>query len=121
MEHRINTFIEDLKKNWPLKKEDVKKAVESKINHLLQKKTSLSSETNSHWKKILSEKKFRNRDKKIEAYRKVTYQDIIEMFNTLFFENPRRFNLKVYSAKHITNEEIAQTNQDFYKQKVFKA
>jgi len=43
------------------------------------------------------------------------------MFNTLFFENPRRFNLKVYSAKHILNEEIAQTNQDFYKQKVFKA
>lgn len=73
LEHRINTFIEDLKHNWPLKKEDVKKAVESKINSLLQKKTSLSSETNSHWNKILSEKKFQNRDEAIEAYRRVTY------------------------------------------------
>ena len=121
MEHRINTFIKDLKENWTFKKEDVKKAVESKINHLLQKKTSLSQEQQSHWKKTLAEKKFKNRDKVIEAYGKVTYQDITKMFNTLFFENPRRLNLKVYSAKHMPNEEMAQTNQDFYTQKVFKA
>ena len=51
----------------------------------------------------------------------MTYQDITKMFNTLFFENPRRLNLKVYSAKHMPNEEMVQTNQDFYMQKVFKA
>jgi hypothetical protein len=59
------------------------------------------------------------RQQKIERYEKITPGDIKAVFREVFFENPRRLNVKIFSHKHKADEEkrkVSQLlNEAFYK------
>lgn len=41
----------------------------------------------------------------IESISKITKDQIIQQFNHLFFENPRRVNIKYYSKNHLDQKD----------------
>ena len=45
------------------------------------------------------------KEKLIQAYEKVNLEQVVMLFHDLFFENPRRLNVKIYSHKHHSEQE----------------
>ena len=58
------------------------------------------------------------RQQKIERYEKITPREIKAVFREVFFENPRRLNVKIFSHKHKADEEKRKVsknlNEAFY-------
>ena len=105
LEHRINAFLE-AKKDWIPSKEEVDAAKAAMVNRLKQKSTSLAAEAAINWGHILKKEfDFNLRDKRIEAYEKVTPDDVRTIFRKVFFENPRRINMKIHSHAHRDDKE----------------
>mmetsp|Transcript_25543 Transcript_25543/g.39314 ORF Transcript_25543/g.39314 Transcript_25543/m.39314 type:complete len:82 (+) Transcript_25543:1678-1923(+) len=46
------------------------------------------------------------------ALEKITVEDVNALFEDMFFENPRRLNIKLHSQNHLKNEEeVAKANE----------
>ena len=85
-----------------------------------QEHTSLGQEAKLNWLQIeLNDLNFDRREKVIEALEKVTTEQVNTLFMEVFFENPRRLNLKIHSHTHrddkVTRQTSIDSNADFYK------
>jgi secreted Zn-dependent insulinase-like peptidase len=118
LEHRINEFLAERRDNWQPTQQELDRVKESIVNNLRQQDTSLSNETARNWDQILDkELGFDVREKKIAAYSQVTLEAVKSLFNSLFFSNPSRLNIKLHSHAHAISSErqqACQLNSDFY-------
>jgi insulysin len=122
LEHRINTLLASLKVAWPFNKKDVKKVVDAKISHLLQKTQTLSKEFQSHWNKIVNDIfEWDTKRDSIDKYSSVTLDDVRNMFDLCLFECPRRLNYKAHRFADVPDAEMAKLNREFYSSKLFAA
>ncbi|CDW84143.1 insulin-degrading enzyme [Stylonychia lemnae] len=126
---KMNEFLLNIRDNVipTLTDEQIETSKKAIINSLQQKDLNLGQEAGRYWDEILTgDYEFSSREIKIEALRQVQKQDVIEYFNELFFNNPKRLNLKFYSHGHFDNKDELnaniQANQKFYQDncKIFK-
>jgi len=64
---------------------------------------SLDDEANRFWNEVKGNNgavDFNRSEKKINALKNVTKESVQAWFNKIFFEEPRRINLKLYSYQH---------------------
>ena len=85
-----------------------------------QKRTSLGAEASFNWNEIDDDELTFDSDlKKIEALERVSKESLMACFEEIFFDNPRRVNLKVHSHAHRDDTETRQSsqvlNKAFYK------
>ena len=74
-------------------------------------------EAQRNWTQIENEDYgFDTRDRKINAYRRATVESVKSTFREIFFDNPRRLNVKVYSQNEFKNDrsELIAKNAKFY-------
>eukprot|EP00347_Sterkiella_histriomuscorum_P004511 403360183 len=121
---KINEFLAHIKDEVvpQLSDEQIERAKQALINNLKQKDLNLAQEAGKYWHEILEgDYEFDERQKKIEALGKVTRDQVVDYFNNLFFNNPKRLNIKMYSQKHFEEKENierdTQLNQAFYHEK----
>ena len=72
-----------------------------------------------YWSEIVDgDYEFDRRAKKIAALEKITKEDVINLFNVLFFDNPKRINVKFYSHAHWEMKDdilsYEKLNQEFF-------
>ena len=78
-------------------KADFKKVVESMINLLKQKQTSLQKDFCAHWVKVYNQKKeFNTRYKTIAKLERMTFDQVKELYDAIFFEEVARLNYKAF-------------------------
>lgn len=112
LEHRINEFLAGQKATWDPTEEEVETIKASVINRLKQKRTSLGSEASFNWGQILTDEyNFDSDLQKIAAVERVTKERLMATFNEVFFDNPRRINLKIHSHAHRDDTETRATSQ----------
>ena len=64
-----------------------------------------------NWGHILKkEYEFDIIEKRIAAYKKVTLDQVKNLFRKIFFDNPRRLNIKIHSHKHRDDTENRKTS-----------
>ena len=73
-----------------------------------------------NWGHILKkELDFDLREQRIASYEKVTVEDVKKVFRNVFFNNPRRINMKIFSHAHRDmaekRKESQKLNEEFYK------
>ena len=74
---------------------------------------SLAEEASGNWDALVREEfEFNRREKMIEAYCKVKWEDVNALFEEVFFRNPRRLNLKIHSHAHKEQVESRQQSKD---------
>jgi len=99
----INRFLVFIHEN-DFNDELVNASKRSLINEIREYKDhSLHEEANRIWNEIRDNSDavdFYRNEKKINALENVTKESVKKWFNKLFFEEPRRINLKMYSYKH---------------------
>ena len=122
LEHRINEYLAGLKATWSPSEEEVETIKASVINKLKQKRTSLGSEAVFNWGELSKDEwTFDSDVRKIEAIGSVTKERLLACFNEIFFQNPRRINMKVHSHAHRDDTETRQSSQllnaSFYERK----
>lgn len=74
-------------------------------------------EASRNWSQIENEDYgFDTRERKINAYRRATVESVKNTFREIFFDNPRRLNVKIYSQKEFSNDrsEWISRNAEFY-------
>lgn len=110
-----------------MKKEDGKVFLEEKIENvkraqiqnLMQVRMSLGQEHSANWSSLCDDNfDFDAKDRLIEALEAVTPEMVNAKFNQLFFENPKRVQIKLQSQNHMKNieeiEKAKKENIDFY-------
>ena len=114
LEHRVNEFLESYtKKEVAFEEKDVEAVRQATINKLKQKVMSLAEEASGNWDALVREEfEFNRREKMIEAYSKVKWEDVNALFEEVFFRNPRRLNLKIHSHAHKEQVESRQQSKD---------
>lgn len=76
------------------------------INQLRQKLTSLSAEASFNWSELSNdEANFDSDLQLIAAIEGVTKERLLACFKHVFFDNPRRMNLKINSHEHADDKE----------------
>ena len=101
LEHRINEFLANSKAQWDPTEAEVETIKAAVINRLKQPRTSLAAEASFNWNEIIHEEyEFASDLRKIEAIERVTKERLLAAMNLIFFENPRRLNMKVHSHAH---------------------
>ena len=121
LEHRINEFLESYtKKEVAFEENDVETVKQALINRLKQKDMSLPEEAAGNWDSVIREEtEFNAKEKMLDAYAKVKFEDVNALFMEVFFQNPRRLILKMHSHAHKEETESRKQSKDlsleFYK------
>ena len=69
-----------------------------------------------NWSQLRSKDyEFDYTEKRISSFEKVTTEQVNALFMEVFFENPRRLNLKIHSHKHKNVVETRKTSQELNK------
>ena len=98
LEHRINEFLiahaAFTERSIELNKAGI-------INTFEQKSTNLQQEAQLNWAQLTSKEfDFDRREQQIAAMQSVTAEEVNALMTEVFFQNPRRINLKVHSHAH---------------------
>ena len=83
-----------------------------------QKPLKLSEEVNEHWAVITDDTglvHFDRFQRQIEALKNVTLSQVREAFDSLFFKDTRRVNIKLRSHAKPSDLEAVKENETFYR------
>lgn len=115
LEHRINTFLEDLQKKdgGAFTEDSVESMKLGILSALKQKNTDLGAECDMNWLQIKqNDLNFDRIEKVTAAVERVTVAKVNALFLEAFFENPRRLNLKIHSHVHRDDTATRKTSKD---------
>lgn len=107
LESRINAFLKTTRDKGKFEKEKFESVKEATIKTLKQVDMNYLEEASDHWSQILEgQLAFDKYQRYIEEIEQLTPEMVFAKFEDLFFKNPKRLNVKLWSQNHkVDNKE----------------